>query len=82
VPCCLTPDERKEFHLHTSAARWCYARNLWLYLDHGTPEIPGSIPPYGPPAMTWDEELVALWDRATGWLAGLAAQARNGTNWP
>jgi hypothetical protein len=32
--------------------------------------------------MTWDEELVALWDRATGWLAGLAAQARNGTNSP
>jgi hypothetical protein len=32
--------------------------------------------------MTWDEKLVALWDRATGWLAGSATQARSGTNSP
>jgi hypothetical protein len=70
MPRCLTPDERKEFHLHDAAPRWCHARNLWPYLDHGSPETPGSSPPYGPPPMTWDEKLVALWDRTTGWPAG------------
>ncbi|MGA8448412.1 MAG: hypothetical protein WB766_24975 [Roseiarcus sp.] len=70
VPRCLTPDERKQFHLQAPTPRWCYARNLWPYLDHGPPGISGTSPPYGPPALTWDEELVALWDRTTGWLAG------------
>jgi hypothetical protein len=82
MPRCLAPDERKKFHLHNAAPRWCYARNLWPYLDYGPPEIPGSSPPYGPPPMTRDEKLVALWDRVTGWFAGSAAQARNGINWP
>ena len=86
MPRCLTPDERKQFHLHTAAPRWCYVRNLWPYLNHGPPEIPGSSPPYGPPAMTWDEKLTAFWDRSTGWLAGSDAQitptAQNGTKSP
>jgi TIR domain len=68
VPRCLTPEERRQFHLR-EMSRWCYARNLWPHLDHGPPEIPGSGPPYGPPPMTWDEELTAFWDRWTGWLA-------------
>jgi len=84
MPRCLTPDERKQFHLHTAVPGWCYVRNLWPYLNHGPPEIPGSSPPYGPPAMTWDEKLIALWDHSTGWLAGSDAPrmpaARNGTN--
>ena len=70
VPRCLTPYERKGFHVRTPTPRWCYARNLWPYLDHGPPEIAGTRPPYGPPPMTWDEKLVAFWDRTTGWLAG------------
>ena len=80
IPRCLTPDERKQFHL--LAPRWCYARNLWPYLDHGPPETPGSNPPYGPPPMTWDEKLVSFWDRWTGWLAGSDGQARNETKSP
>jgi TIR domain/WD domain, G-beta repeat len=84
VPRCLTPEERERSHLHTATPRWCYARNLWPYLDHGPPEAPN--PPYGPPPMTWDEKLVALWDRTTGWLAGSgppkmpAAPLVNGTD--
>ena len=70
IPRCLTPDEHKQFHLQTPTPRWCYARNLWPYLDHGPPGISGTSPPYGPPALTWDERLVAFWDRTTGWLAG------------
>ena len=69
LPRCLTPEEREHSHLHDAAPRWCHARNLWPYLDHGPPETNGSSPPYGPPAMSWDEEVFALWDRATSWLA-------------
>ena len=68
VPRCLTPDERKRFHLR-EVSRWCYARNLWPHLDHGPPETLGSSPPYGSPAMTWDETVTAFWDRWTSWLA-------------
>jgi WD40 repeat protein len=68
APRCLTPKERKDFHLR-EVSRWCYARNLWPHLDHGPPETPGSSPPYGPPAMTWDEKVTAFWDRLTSWLA-------------
>ena len=50
LPRCLTPNEREQSHLHDAAPRWCYARNLWPYLDHGPPETKGSSPPYGPPA--------------------------------
>src|SRR5208337_1572294 len=46
VPRCLTPNERKRSHLHSAAPRWCHARNLWPYLDHGPPEVKGSSPPY------------------------------------
>jgi WD40 repeat protein len=81
APRCLTPEQRKRFHLR-EVSRWCYARNLWPHLDHGPPETPGSSPPYGPPAMTWDEELTALWDRSIGLLTGPDAQARNGTKSP
>ena len=73
IPRCLTPEERKEFHLDSPTPLWCYVRNLWPFLDHGPPEIPGSSPPYGPPPMTWDEKLVASWDRATGRLGGSVA---------
>ena len=36
IPRCLTPEERKRFHLR-EVSRWCYARNLWPHLDHGPP---------------------------------------------
>jgi hypothetical protein len=71
LPRCLTPEEREHSHLHDASPRWCHARNLWPYLDHGPQEAKGSDPPYGPPAMSWDEEVFALWDRATSWLAAL-----------
>jgi WD40 repeat protein len=67
LPRCLTSEERTRFHLR-EVSRWCYARNLWPHLDHGPPETPGSVPPYGPPPLTWDEEVTVLWDRWTGWL--------------
>jgi WD40 repeat protein len=70
LPRCLTPEERKRFHLRTAAPLWCHARNLWPYADHGPTESEAASPPYGPPAMTWDERLIALWDRSSGWLAG------------
>ncbi|HVP98393.1 MAG TPA: hypothetical protein VMS87_03890, partial [Roseiarcus sp.] len=69
MPRCLTPDERKRFHLR-EVSRWCYARNLWPHLDHGSPETPRSSPPYGPPPLTWDEKVTEFWDRWTRWLAG------------
>jgi dipeptidyl aminopeptidase/acylaminoacyl peptidase len=68
LPRCLTPEERKQFHLR-EVSRWCYARNLWPHLDHGPPEIAGSSPPYGPPPLTWDEKVTAFWDRWTSWFA-------------
>jgi WD domain, G-beta repeat len=40
VPRCLTPAQREGFHLGTATPRWCYARNLWPYADHGTPQHP------------------------------------------
>jgi WD40 repeat protein len=69
VPRCLTPDEREHSHLYNASPRWCHARNLWPYLDHGSPEIKGASPPYGPPPLTWDEKASELWDRWTSWLA-------------
>jgi WD40 repeat protein len=68
IPRCLTPEERKRFHLR-EVSRWCYVRNLWPHLDHGLPETAGSSPPYGPPALTWDEKATELWDRWISWLA-------------
>ena len=70
MPRCLTPAQRQRFHLGTAAPSWCQARNLSPYADHGPTETQGSKPPYGPPAMTWDEWLTTLWDHSTGWFAG------------
>jgi hypothetical protein len=83
VPRCLTPEDRERFHLGRVAPLWCHARNLWPYADHGPPESQAASPPYGPPAMTWEERLITLWDRSTGWLAGpdtrITPTARGGT---
>ena len=68
LPRCLTSEERRRFHLR-EVSRWCYARNLWPHLDHGPPETAGSSPPYGPPAMTWDEQATLVSDAGQAWLA-------------
>ena len=75
VPRCMTPNEREHSHLHDASSRWCHARNLWPYLDHGPPEVKGSSPPYGPPSMSLDEKLIGFWDRWTGWLTGSDRQS-------
>ena len=75
VPRCMTPNEREHSHLHDASPRWCHARNLWPYLDHGPPEVKGSSPPYGPPSMSLDEKLIGFWDRWTGWLTGSDRQS-------
>jgi WD40 repeat protein len=56
---CLTPMQREAFHLGTPPPRWCYERNLWPFADHGQSDTGGGSPPYGPPAATWDERLLA-----------------------
>jgi hypothetical protein len=68
VPRCLTPMQREAFHLGTPPPRWCYERNLWPFADHGQPYTEGGNPPYGPPAPTWDEQLLATWDRLGSWF--------------
>ena len=74
VPRCLSPAQRQQFHLGTVAPRWCHTRNLWPYADHGPTETQRSRPPYGPPAISWDELLIATWDRLTGWFTIEPAQ--------
>ena len=69
VPRCLTPAQREGFHLGTATPRWCYARNLWPYADHGPPSTQKSDHPFGPAPAAWDEWLIATWDRVTGWFA-------------
>jgi WD40 repeat protein len=69
VPRCLTPLQREAFHLGTPPPRWCYERNLWPFSDHGQPYIDGGSPPYGPPAPTWDERLLAAWDQIGSWFS-------------
>jgi WD40 repeat protein len=73
VPRCLTPMQREAFHLGTPIPRWCYGRNLWPFADHGQPYIEGGSPPYGPPAATWDEKLLAAWDRIGSWFSRSSA---------
>jgi len=77
VPRCLTPTQREAFHLGTPPPRWCYERNLWPFADHGQPYIGGGKPPYGPPAATWDERLLAAWDRVGSWFSRAAAKQGN-----
>jgi hypothetical protein len=78
VPRCLTPMQREAFHLGTSPPRWCYEHNLWPFADHGQPYITGgSPPPYGPPPPTWDEKLLAAWDRVGSWFGEAAAKQEN-----
>ena len=74
VPRCLTPAQREVFHLGTPPPRWCYERNLWPFADHGQPYTEGGDPPYGPPAPTLDERLLAAWDRIGSWFGGAAAK--------
>ena len=74
VPRCLTPAQREAFHLGTPPPRWCYERNLWPFADHGRPYTEGGDPPYGPPAPTLDERLLAAWDRIGSWFGGAAAK--------
>jgi hypothetical protein len=69
VPRCLTPLQREAFHLGTPPPRWCYERNLWPFADHGQPYIEGGKPPFGPPPPTWDEKLLAGWDRVGLWFS-------------
>ena len=68
VPRCLTPTQREAFHLGTPPPRWCYERNLWPFADHGPSYLEGGSPPYGPPRTTWDEKLLAAWDRIGSWF--------------
>jgi hypothetical protein len=77
VPRCLTPAQREAFHLGTAPPRWCYERNLWPFADHGQPYSAGNSPPYGPPAPTWDEQLLAAWDWVGSWFGGAAAKQGN-----
>ena len=77
VPRCLTPAQREAFHLGTPPPRWCYERNLWPFADHGQPYTEGGNSPYGPPAPTWDEKLLAAWDRLGSWFGGAAANQGN-----
>jgi WD40 repeat protein len=70
VPRCLTPVQREAFHLGTPPPRWCYQRNLWPFADHGQSYTGGGNPPYGPPAATWDERLIAAWDWISSWFSG------------
>jgi len=74
VPRCLTPAQRETFHLGTPPPRWCYERDLWPFAEHGQPYIEGGKPPYGPPPPTWDEKLLAAWDRIGSWFGGAAAK--------
>jgi hypothetical protein len=74
VPRCLTPTQHEVFHLGTPPPRWCYERNLWPFADHGQPYTEGGNPPYGPPAPSWDEKLLAAWDRLGSWFSGAAAK--------
>jgi WD40 repeat protein len=74
---CLTPLQREAFHLGTPPPRWCYERNLWPFADHGEPYTAGGKPPYGPPAPTWDEKLLAAWDRIGSRFSGAAATEGN-----
>jgi len=74
VPRCLTPTQREAFHLGTPSPRWCYERNLWPFADHGQPYTAGGNSPYGPPAPTWDEKLLAVWDQIGSWFSGAAAK--------
>jgi predicted NACHT family NTPase len=77
VPRCPTPTQRGAFHLGTPPPRWCYERNLWPFADHGQPYTEGGNPPYGPPATTWDERLLADWDWIGSWFSGAAAKQEN-----
>ena len=77
VPRCLTPTQREAFHLGTPPPRWCYERNLWPFADHGPSYLEGGNPPYGPPATTWDERLLADWDWIGSWFSGAAAKQEN-----
>ena len=77
VPRCLTPLQREAFHLGTPPPRWCYERNLWPFADHGQSYADGGNPPYGPPAPTWDERLLAAWDRIGSLFSGAAAKQEN-----
>ena len=70
VPRCLTPAQRRRFHLAPVAPRWCHTMNLWPYADHGAPYAPAAKPPYGPPPLNWDERLAAAWDVVIGWMPG------------
>jgi WD40 repeat protein len=74
VPRCLTSMQREAFHLGTPPPRWCYERNLWPFADHGQPYSAGNSPPYGLPAPTWDERLLAAWDRIGSWFSRAAAK--------
>ena len=74
VPRCLTPLQREAFHLGTPPPRWCYERNLWPFADHSQPYTEGGSPPFGPPPLTWDEKLLAAWDRIGSWFGGAAAK--------
>jgi WD40 repeat protein len=56
VPRCLTSVQRETFHLGSSPPRWCYERHLWPFAEDV------------PPPVTWDERLVAAWDRAAVWF--------------
>jgi hypothetical protein len=77
VPRCLTPMQRAAFHLGTPSPRWCYERDLWPFADHGQPYTEGGKPPFGPPAPTWDEKLLAAWDWIGSRFRGAAAKQDN-----
>jgi len=77
VPRCLTPAQREAFHLGTAPPRWCYERNLWPFADHGQPYSEGGNPPYGPPPPTWNERLLAAWDRVGSWFGAAATKQGN-----
>ena len=74
---CLTPMQREAFHLGTPPPRWCYERNLWPFADHGQPYSEGGNPPYGLPPPTWNERLLAAWDRVGSWFGAAATKQGN-----
>jgi WD40 repeat protein len=62
---CLTPAQRRSFHLQEAVPRWCFERKLWPYNNND-----GMYP-----SPSLDERLVAIYDVIVGWLGTRRAVA-------
>ena len=62
APRCLTLAQRESFHLGAPPPRWCHTRELWPFADAA------------PPPESWDEWLLAGWDRAAAWFGKARAR--------